>query len=119
MGQKGSLTLVFSFFLLENFIDVWLWMANSSKIVSGLFGANAVWHGLSMYYFLLKSRSMLGRYSQVRPISDLSVDILNWLGALNSGYFLLSVLGFVRSYKHRELRTTDLWILALVMKVFF
>jgi len=85
----------------------------SSKVVSALFMANAVWHGLAVFYFIFKPRGILNKYTHIRPVSEQASDILKFLGAMNSGYFLLAILGFIRSYKHNQLRTTDLWVLAL------
>jgi len=88
-----------------------------SKLSTGLFALNSIWHGLAAYYFTQKPRGILNKYSTVRPASEQGQDILRFLGALNIGYFLLAFLAFIRMLNSKKpenaVRATDLWVLGM------
>eukprot|EP01117_Protostelium_nocturnum_P008167 TRINITY_DN2914_c0_g1_i1.p1 TRINITY_DN2914_c0_g1~~TRINITY_DN2914_c0_g1_i1.p1 ORF type:complete len:147 (-),score=41.33 TRINITY_DN2914_c0_g1_i1:152-592(-) len=83
-----------------------------SKLVNALLAANTIWRGGSAFFLSFKGRGILHRYSYVRPVGDLSVDLLKWLGGMNAACALLSFLGLRRSIRTQEIRGTELWILA-------
>ena len=61
--------------------------------MSYLFIATAVWHSLAAYFFLIQPTRTLRSFTVGEPIAPIAKDLIQFLGAINIGYIILSAWG--------------------------
>lgn len=124
----------------QSLCPVHLSWKNTARLIQVIYGINTMWHFCAFYFFVWRGRGILRKYMQLplaevttargartanhgatltvtqrlQPVAPtVAVDAMRFLGAMNSGYALLSGMALVRSVRAGRVRASDAAVLAM------
>jgi hypothetical protein len=64
-----------------------------NSLITVIFLLAAAWHGAASFYFLARTGAMLGAHTYDRPIAPVTIDMMQFLGAINLPFVVASLIG--------------------------